>query len=127
SEGAYNNISGFRFALRNKAVGWDKGLYMNWEGSKPSISTYSPSNYDYEIGTFARMTTKQNFGIVNYNNDKSGWLLETYYAGNGTDITLRGTYGADYNYAIGENTSTKRIRNIFLKNNPVVASDERLK
>src|SRR5699024_4547982 len=127
SDGAFNSINGFKLALRNKAVGWDKGLYMDWTGDTPSINTYSSSNYDYELGTFRRLYGKQTFGIVNYFNERSGWLIETGYAGDGTDITFRGSYGADYNYQIGSSSSNNRIRNIYLRNNPDVSSDARLK
>src|SRR5699024_5668916 len=47
SDGASNSINGFKLAFRNKAVGWDKGLYMDWEGGSPLINTYSPDNYSY--------------------------------------------------------------------------------
>src|SRR5699024_6021162 len=32
SDGASNSINGNRLALRNSAVGWDKGMYMDWTG-----------------------------------------------------------------------------------------------
>ena len=127
SDGASNSISGNRLAFRNVATGWDKGMVFDWFGNTPSISTYSPSNYDYELGTFRRLYGKQTFGIVNYFNERSGWLIETGYAGDGTDIVFRGAHGTEYNYQIGESTTSNRIRNIYLRNAPIVSSDERLK
>src|SRR5699024_8449656 len=127
SDGAYSSINGNRLAFRNNAVGWDKGLYMDWFGNNPSIETYSPTTYNYTLGTFYKIYGKQGFNIQNYTNRRSGWILETTYAGNGTDITFRGQYGADYNYQIGSSSSIHRIRNIYLRNNPNVSSDKRLK
>src|SRR5699024_2347873 len=127
SDGASNSINGFKLALRNKAVGWDKGLYMDWEGSTPSINTYSPSNYDYELGTFRRFYGKQSLSFTNYYNERSGWLMETTYAGDGSDITFRGAYGTEYNYQIGGNSTSNAIRNIYLRNQPIIPSDQRLK
>src|SRR5699024_10760952 len=101
SDGAYSSINGNRLAFRNNAVGWNKGLYMDWFGNNPSIETYSPTTYNYTLGTFYKIYGKQGFNIQNYSNRRSGWILETTYAGDGTDITFRGQYGADYNYQIG--------------------------
>src|SRR5699024_5138878 len=127
SDGASNSINGFKLAFRNKAVGWNKGLYMDWFGNNPSIETYSPTTYNYTLGTFYKIYGKQGFNIQNYANQRSGWLAQTQYASDGTDITLRGQYGTEFNYQIGGSSTSDRIRNIYLKNAPDVLSDERLK
>ena len=124
---ATNSVNGFVFQMRNRAVDWDKGITFDFNGSRPSISTISPSTYAYDIGTFGRLFGRQAFGIVNYTNERSGWLMETAYAGNNTDITFRGNYSSEYNYQIGGNSSSNAIRNIYLRNNPIVVSDRRAK
>ncbi|AAU85100.1 tail tip protein Tal [Bacillus phage BCASJ1c] len=122
---ASNSISGNRFALRNTAVGWDRGINFNWNDT--SIRTISPGNFDYEIGTFRRIYGKQSLSFTNYFNERSGWLMETQYSGSGADIVFRGSFGADYNYQIGQNSTNNAIRNIYLRNQPVIVSDERAK
>lgn len=126
SDNAANSVNGFIFQMRNRAVGWDKGITYDFNGS-PTITMIGGQSYDYSIGALYQIRGKQAFNIINDFNSRSGWFLETNYAGNGTDITFRGQYGADYNYQIGGNSSTHAIRNIYLRNNPTVVSDRRAK
>lgn len=126
TDGAYSSITSNKFMVRD-SVSYSRALVFDLTGSTPKIITNNPTDYDYELGTFRRIYGKQTFGIVNYSNERSGWLMETNYAGDGTDITFRGTYGADYNYQIGSAATNNRIRNIYLRNAPNVSSDERLK
>src|SRR5699024_8733504 len=127
SEGGANSVSGYRFQLRNEAVEWTKGMVFDWTGSNPSIDVFSASDYDYTIGTFERMYAKSGFSIRHYYNTAKGWKIETDYSGNGDAISLRGINAGSYNYQIGSDRVPSRILNIYLKNNPDVSSDERLK
>ncbi|MEC5422134.1 phage tail protein [Virgibacillus sp. C22-A2] len=125
AEGGSNSISGYRFQLRNKAVGWDKGVTFDFFGSSPSMNFIGSGTNEYSIGTLKRLYTRQEFQVLNYVNGTSGWMVETNYAGSGADIRLRGYSTQDYNYQIGD--TVHRIRNIYLTNSPDVSSDRRLK
>src|SRR5699024_1803904 len=127
SEGEANSVSGYRFQLRNEAVDWTKGMVFDWTGNNPSIDVFGASSYDYTIGTFKTMFGKQFFTLRNYYNTDKGWAIETDYSGNGDAISLRGVNAGTYNYQIGSDRVPSRILNIYLRNNPDVLSDGRLK
>ncbi|WP_017797560.1 phage tail spike protein [Oceanobacillus kimchii] len=126
ADNATNSVNGFIFQMRNRAVGWDKGITFDFNGN-PNITMIGGQSNDYSIGALYQIRGKQAFNVINDYNSRSGWYLETTYAGNGTDITFRGMYGADYNYQIGGNSNTHAIRNIYLRNTPQYPSDRRLK
>ncbi|OEH52989.1 hypothetical protein AQ616_18275 [Oceanobacillus sp. E9] len=126
ADNAANSVNGFIFQMRNRAVGWDKGITFDFNGN-PTITMIGGQSNDYSIGALYQIRGKQAFNVINDYNSRSGWFIETTYSGNGADITFRGMYGADYNYQIGGNSSSNAIRNIYLRNTPVYPSDERLK
>ena len=125
-DNAANSVNGWIFQMRNRAVGWDRGIGFNFNGN-PDITMINGGSYDYTIGPIYQIRAKQQFNVQNYSNGRSGWLIETEYSGEGRDITFGGQYGADYNYQIGRNSSVHAIRNIYLRNNPIVVSDMRAK
>ncbi|WP_199775669.1 gp58-like family protein, partial [Microbulbifer pacificus] len=91
-DNATNSVNGFIFQMRNRAVGWDKGITFDFNGN-PTITMIGGQSNDYSIGALYQIRGKQGFNIINDYNSRSGWYLETTYAGNGTDITFRGMYG----------------------------------
>ncbi|MEN2468012.1 phage tail spike protein [Ornithinibacillus sp. JPR2-1] len=126
TDNAANSVNGFIFQMRNRAVGWDKGITYDFNGN-PTITMIGGNSFDYSVGPLYQIKGKQAFNIQNYYNNRSGWFIETNYSGSGADITFRGMYGEDYNYQIGGNSTTNAIRNIYLRNDPVKVSDKRAK
>src|SRR5699024_4741118 len=49
SEGSFNSINGFGFQFRDKAVGWNKGLSIELEGS-PVIRGINAHEHSYSLG-----------------------------------------------------------------------------
>ncbi|WP_062052334.1 gp58-like family protein [Bacillus sp. JCM 19034] len=122
------SLNGNRVQLRNQATGFEKGVTFDWSGNNPTMSFMNSAvDYAYDIRTLNQLYVRQTFVVRNTTNQLSGWRLESAYSGQGRDITLRGLNGGSYNYQIGENSQTHAIRNIYLRNNPVVVSDSRLK
>lgn len=132
-----NSVIGDVFHIRDKASGdFKEGFRFDLRDSV--VNTMRPINadqYNYDIGTpnsrFRNVysaNVRSNSSVnIRDSHKTSGWMIQTRYANDGTAITLRGLNGGSYNYAIGASSSSRRIRNIFLRNKPNVSSDSRLK
>lgn len=130
-----NSVVGQVFHIRDKAVSYKEGFRFDLQQSVNVFRPINTSTHTYDIGTqgsrFRNVYAAaiRNNGTVHIRDShrNSGWLIQTRYAGDGTDITLRGINGGSFNYVLGARQSYNRIRNIFLRNKPNVSSDARLK
>lgn len=111
ADGASNSISGYRFQFRNEAVGWNKGITFDFNGS-PSIRPINGHEYNYNIGTSSYMFnnlhirqlyTVGSFNIRNNAVNGIGWRLSTIQESG--RVALRGLNGGSYNYDLGSSES----------------------
>ena len=130
-----NSVVGDIFHIRDKSVDFSQGFRFDLSGKVKYMRPLNTHRYDYEIGgvdhRFLNVYTENVRSKKSVNirdaSTRSGWLVETRYAGDGRAITFRGLNGGSYNYSIGQRESYNRITSIFLKNKPNVSSDMRLK
>src|SRR5699024_2995376 len=136
-DGVGNSSIGELFDVRNLPVSYDYGFRFDLRGSKKVLRGLSAGNYDYELGESDspfnalylrnRMYADSDLEFRNRSNTSKGWRFETSESGNGDAITLRGLNTGSHNYQIGSDRISSRILNIYLRHNPDVSSDERLK
>ena len=136
---AANSVVGDRFHVRDASRHFKYGFGFYLDKKVKVFRGLNTHHEDihYDIGTYNRRFRNVYTYNIRHNGEvrirdsregrRGGWLLQTHYAGNGTNITLRGLNGGTYKYSIGGNTASTRIRNIYLRNKPNVSSDRRLK
>src|SRR5699024_5218774 len=136
SDGMLNSVVGLRFDVRDESIEFGRGFTFRL-GSRSVFRGMSTGAYDYDLGEsdspFGAIYLKNriygysDLEIRNTSNTYKGWRFETAESGNGDAITLRGLNSGSYNYQIGSDRVPSRILNIYLRYNPDVSSDERLK
>lgn len=105
ADGAANSISGFRFQLRNRAVGWDKGIEYDFNGT-PTVRPFSHGTHD--IGTsgyrFRRIYVDNVLGwrtvYISNPTANRGFAIDTDHV-DGHNPSIYGQYPANNNYNIG--------------------------
>ncbi|MED4082176.1 phage tail spike protein [Halalkalibacterium halodurans] len=129
-----NSVVGNIFHIRDQAINYSKGFVFDLSGSNVSMRPMNTGTYDYDIGSSSArvqnlwvnyLRVPNNFLVYNIWNSRIGWRMETQYSGDGHGISIYPTYTGTYNYVLGK--TTNRLTNIFLKNNPNIQSDSRLK
>lgn len=107
SEGAANSINGGRFQWRNKAVGWDKALTIDFTESITTITPLSHGDYDFGKPNlrYRRMYVDNILGwdtvYISNPTANRGFQIGTDYS-DGRNPSIRGQYPSENNYNLGE-------------------------
>lgn len=133
TDGIGNSVVGNVFDVRDEAVSFRTGIRFNLTGSVPSVYPLSASSISYDIGKndnwFRRIyvedlrNTVGYFAIRNKNASTQGLRIETGYDGK-SQMVLRKIH-ADDSYNLG--SSSHRFSYVYLRYQPNVSSDGRLK
>ena len=105
ADGAANSISGFRFQLRNRAVGWDKGIEFDFNGN-PTIRPFAHGTHDIGAPTYRyrRIYVDNVLGwrtvYISNPTANRGFAIDTDHV-DGHNPSIYGQYPADNNYNIG--------------------------
>jgi len=134
-DGIGNSVVGHIFQIRDKAVSFNKGFQFDLVGNTLVFRGISSGSYNYHIGTrnnqFRRafiQDIRSSTGYIRFRNSSSsytnqGFTMETTYDGD-DQLAFRGTH-SDEHYNLGK--PGWRFSYIYLRYNPNVQSDERLK
>ncbi len=118
---AANTIVGNRARLIN-STNYDKGITFDFFGT-PTITMMNGEDYTYDMRYLGRISTRR-LDIWNPSSDSDyGYVFTTNY--NNNPPAIRGRNADTQNYHLGR--SSYRFSRIFLKNEPDVTSDERMK
>src|SRR5699024_784477 len=131
-----NSVVGHRFHVRDKAVDFDKGFLFHIRSSRPYLSGMNSSRHNYDLGgsynNFDRIYVRHlrnDNGYFTFRNQSSGYTnqgfrMDTSY-GNDDQLYFRGIHSDDY-HSLGKPNGW-RFRYVYLRYQPDVSSDERLK
>lgn len=133
SDGSFSSITSRRFLIRDR-VDYNRAINFEMLGSRPSLKPTNGGTYNYDLGSSSnkwnrfyvrQLHTVNTFNIYNDYNNKKGYRFETEYSGDGSAMAFRGRNQGSYNYNLG--ASGNAWNRLYVKYEPNVASDERLK
>src|SRR5690625_5179528 len=133
SEGGTNSVNGYRFQIRNKASGWDKGVTFDFDG-RPTISFTNGHENSYTMGSesaplanlYNDRIYSRRLDIFNPNSSSDlGYVFTTTRSSSNTPAHFRPRHADKENYYLG--TVVHPWYRIYSENGVEKGSDERLK
>src|SRR5690625_992092 len=133
SEGGTNSVNGYRFQIRNKASGWDKGVTFDFDG-RPTISFTNGHENSYTMGSesaplanlYNDRIYSRRLDIFNPNSSSDlGYVFTTTRSSSNTPAHFRPRHADKENYYLG--TVVHPWYRIYSANGDEKGSDERVK
>ena len=133
-DGIGNSVVGKRFDVRDKAVSFGEGFTFNLAGARKYLSPLNAGSIPYDLGTGSNYFRRAYINEIRVNESdiyvrnqhaiSQGFSLMTGYQGE-SQMAFFGLNAHEHYYNLGK--SNRRFSYVFLRYQPDVSSDRRLK